>query len=69
MGEGLKNRAPWLGNRGWRGRVFKTYLRHSVVSWKKALYGTFPCLAAWQAVLNFSHSSIKRLLNFLTLFT
>ena len=38
---------------------FKTYSHHSVVSLRKIFYSTFPGLMVWQAVLNFSHISIK----------
>ena len=41
---------------------FKTYLRHSVVSLGKTLYGTFPCLVVLtSSILNCSHISTKLL--------
>ena len=38
---------------------FKTYSRHSVVSLGKTLYALSSAWQSWQAVVNFSHISIK----------
>ena len=54
MVEWLKSRGLWST---WS--RFKIHSRHSVVSLKKTFYGTFSCLVVLEAVLNYSHISIK----------